>query len=46
MSAIPATPASSITYEGKIASEMLAEVREWDKQEKAAGFTLDIFIAP
>jgi len=32
----PATPASSITYEGKTAAEMLAEVREWDKQEKDA----------
>ena len=30
----PATPASSTTYEGKTPSEMLAEVREWDKQEK------------
>lgn len=30
------TPASSTTYEGKTAAEMLAEVREWDKQEKAA----------
>jgi hypothetical protein len=34
--AYPATPASSTTYEGKTAAEMLAEVREWDKQEKAA----------
>jgi hypothetical protein len=32
----PTTPASSTSYEGKTASEMLAEVREWDKQEKAA----------
>ena len=30
----PATPTSSTTYEGKTAAEMLAEVREWDKQEK------------
>lgn len=30
------SPASSTTYEGKTASEMLAEVHEWDKQEKAA----------
>ncbi len=34
--AYPTTPASSTTYEGKTASEMLAEVHEWDKQEKAA----------
>ncbi len=32
--AYPATPASSTTYEGKTAAEMLAEVREWDKQKK------------
>lgn len=30
------TPAPSTTYEGKTASEMLAEIHEWDKQEKAA----------
>lgn len=30
------TPASSTSYEGKTAAEMLAEVSEWDKQEKAA----------
>jgi len=35
--AYPSTPASSTTYEGKTASEMLAEVRVWDKQEKTAG---------
>lgn len=34
--AYPTTPASSTTYEGKTASEMLAEVHEWDKHEKAA----------
>jgi outer membrane murein-binding lipoprotein Lpp len=34
--AFSTTPASSTTYEGKTASEMLAKVREWDKQEKAA----------
>jgi hypothetical protein len=30
------SPASSTTYEGKTASEMLADIHEWDKQEKAA----------
>jgi hypothetical protein len=29
-------PACSTTYEGKTASEILADVHEWDKQEKAA----------
>lgn len=30
------TPASSTGYEGKTAAEMMAEVREWDKQENVA----------
>ncbi len=34
--AYPTIPASSTGYEGKTAAEMLAEVHEWDKQEKAA----------
>lgn len=34
--AYPTTPASSTGYEGKTAAEMLAEVHEWDKQEKDA----------
>ena len=32
--AYPTTPASSTGYEGMTAAEMLAEVHEWDKQEK------------
>lgn len=30
------TPASSTGYEGKTAADMMAEVREWDKQENVA----------